>query len=203
MPPERETKSAPRPGPTLFDPGPWVHPSHLFRRSPPASPSAAIDRATPPPVAPAPPTAAAPAVVETAEELFQKLQALHAAGRFRVELDTKHLIKIDSPVSVEAEGNIWVYGFAAASVVLGFALGWTIGLAAGGLGIVFYLTLGKAFISRRIERRVREKALAELSLWRKLWSYGGVVLATTSEGSERCAAPDGNWLEFVRSLSRA
>jgi len=204
MTPESEDKPRDPPWePTPFDPGPWVDPSHLFRRGGAAQVSRT---ATSPgvPVAPAGsaahavPPVTAPTTVETAEGLFQRLQALHAAGRVAIELDTKRLMKMDSPVNVEADSNQWVYGLLALSLVLGFAFGWKIGLATAGAGVVLYLTLGKATVRRRVRRRVHEKALAELSHWRKLWSYGGVTLTVNGDAAQRCAAPKDNWLEFVR-----
>jgi hypothetical protein len=198
---EPESKPAARPVPGWFDPGPWVHPSQLFRRPVPAKTpevATASDRA-----ATAPTPAAAPAAAtETAEDLFGKLQELCATGRVAIELDTKRLMKMDSPVNVEAEGNQWVYGLIALSLVLGFAVGWKAGIAAACVGVVLYLTLGKALIRRRIRRRVHEKALHDLSLWRRLWSYGGVVLVESDAAARRCAAPGDNWLEFVRQQHR-
>jgi hypothetical protein len=207
MPPESEDKPRDRSrGPTLFDPGPWVHPSHLFRRggAAQASPTAtsAAGPVAPAGAAHAVPPATVPAAVETAEELFQRLQALHAAGRVAIELDAKRLMTLDSPVNVEADGNQWVYGVIALSLVLGYAFGWKIGLATAAGGVVLYLTLGKATVHRRIRRRVHEKALADLAQWRKLWNYGGVTLTASGDAAQRCAAPKDNWLEFVRGQRR-
>jgi hypothetical protein len=83
-------------------------------------------------------------------------------------------------------------------LVLGFALGYKVGLAAGAVGVVLYYTVALPFVRRRIRRRVHEKALAELALWRKLWSFGGVTLVANGEGGLRCTAPQDNWLEFMR-----
>ena len=186
-----EGKPAASRRPTLLDPGAWVHPSDLFRRLAPAK---LRDVAATAPAR----TATSVAARETAEDLFADLRELCAAGLVAIELDPKRLMKLDSPVNVEAESNQWVYGLVALGLVLGFAFGWKVGVAAAGIGAVLYLTLGKAVIRRRIRRRVHAKVLLDLSLWRRLWSFGGVVLAVSGKESGRCAAPEGNWLEFVR-----
>jgi hypothetical protein len=149
-------------------------------------------------VDPAPP-AAPNGVPETAEALFSSLLRQRAAGRFSLRLDYGRLTHIDSPVGVEADGNLFAYGLL---VVVGLAwwLGgwqWAVGLAA--LGTLVYFTLGRAYMHRRVKRRVETQALIDLGLWRKLWSFGGVTLIETGSGSE-FAAPKDNWMALVRKL---
>jgi hypothetical protein len=112
-------------------------------------------------------------------------------------------MKKDSPVNVEAEGNQWAYSIVALTLVLAIALGYKVGLAVGLLGIVLYYTVAMHVMRGRIRRRVHETALRELALWRKLWRFGGVALAATADSGRRCAAPEGNWHEFVRSEGRS
>ncbi len=57
-----------------------------------------------------------------------------------------------------------------------------------------------AYVHRRIERRVREIALSSAQRWRMLWAFGGVTLiGPDSDRAKICAAPKGNWMEFVRA----
>jgi hypothetical protein len=138
---------------------------------------------------------------DTAEDLFAALRRLTAEGRVVLQVDPTPLHHIDSPVALEAEGNLWLYPVP----VLAAALWWWQGIAAGlGLaaaGILLYLLVGRGFVHRRIERRVHEQALASLDVWRKLWRFKGLTLAAKDRpevGS--CASPDGNWMAFVRKL---
>jgi hypothetical protein len=133
----------------------------------------------------------------TDEQLLSKLRAFRQAGRLALELDHRRLAHIDSPVAVEAESTRFVYGGLALSAAAWWFLGTEAGLAVAALSLAAYLTLGKADVRRRTARRVEERALGDIALWRRLWRFGGVVLAA---GDRRCAAPDGNWMQFVREL---
>ena len=76
------------------------------------------------------------------------------------------------------------------------------GLSALALGILVYLTFGRAYVHRRIEQRVRRDALDDLDKWRKLWRFGGLTLiAKARDDLAPCASPDGNWMAFTRALS--
>ncbi|HYM04667.1 MAG TPA: hypothetical protein VET85_17070 [Stellaceae bacterium] len=136
----------------------------------------------------------------SAQDLLKALHRLHAEGLVEIRVEAKRLTHLDSPVAIEADGNIWVYGFVLAA---GLAW-WRLGAVAGGAtlvaGIVVYLTFGRAYIHRRIERRVRTQALASLEKWRKLWTFPGLTLVAAQGGAPNCASPDGNWMGFVRAL---
>jgi len=143
-----------------------------------------------------------PAPLESAETLLAALRRLDGEGRLEIRIEPRHLTHIDSPVASEADGNLWIYGFLLLAVVLGLWRGLLPGLAMLGLGIAVYLTAGRAYMHRRIERRVREKALASVETWRKLWRFRGLTLkAKDRPGLDDCASPDGNWMAFIRALS--
>jgi len=138
-----------------------------------------------------------PAEAENAADLLRALQRLQAEGKVEIRVEPARLNHMDSPVAVEADSNIWIYGFLAAAAAAWW--GWGLGAAAAALaiGVVLYLTLGKAYIHRRIERRVRQRGLDDLETWRKLWRFPGLTLVASNAA---CASPDGNWMAFVRSL---
>lgn len=145
--------------------------------------------------------ALAPAPLESAEELLAVLRRLDREGRLEIRIDPGPLGHIDSPVASEADGNIWVYGFIALAMGLLLWRGVVPALLLLAAGVVVYLTLGRAYVYRRIERRVRDKALISLETWRKLWRFPGVTLAAKDRpGIASCASPEGNWMAFVRSL---
>ena len=145
-----------------------------------------------------------PEAAETAEELFARLRLLCAEGRVAIELNNKRLMHIDSPVSFEAWGNQLVYPLLALTCLLWWWLGWKVGAGTAVASVVLYLTIGKAFLHRRIERRVQEQVLEDVVRWRKLWNFGGVSLRRVGdgEGDGSCASPKVNWMEFVRRLTK-
>jgi hypothetical protein len=155
-----------------------------------------LDTTTTPPAPP-------PAVEDSPTVLLQTLRRLLDEGRVEIRIEAKRLDHMDSPVASEAEGNIWVYGFLVVACLVGWWAGITAGVVALGLGIALYLTLGKVYIHRRIERRVRDKALVDIDLWRKLWRFPGLTLVAAGApagASPACASPDGNWMAFVRAM---
>jgi hypothetical protein len=129
--------------------------------------------------------------------LLRTLRGLIADGAVRLELDLARLDHIDSPVAVEADSNIWIYGGVLASGIVFWRAGLWPGIATVAAGLTLYVTAGRAYVRRRLRRRVEERALAESELWRRLWRFGGVALVERASGS-RCAAPDGNWMALVR-----
>jgi hypothetical protein len=136
---------------------------------------------------------------ETADQLFRTLVRLRDQGRVSLRLDFKRLDQMDSPVGVEADSNIWIYS-GLVLTLLAFWLGgayWALGVAAA--GIAAYYTLGRAYVRKRLGKRIEDRALKSLDLWQKLWRWGGVSLVPDS-GGEACVAPKGNWLALVRSL---
>jgi hypothetical protein len=140
----------------------------------------------------------------SADELFRELRALLAQGRLRLELDLARLDHIDSPVAVEADSNIWVYGAIAVCAVAFWQGGTYPGLAAIAVGLALYFTAARRYVRRRLIRRVHERALGDGEIWRRLWGFGGVTLVEAGSGegsSSRCVAPQGNWMALVRRLA--
>lgn len=152
-----------------------------------------------PTAAPAP---AAPA--ETAADLLRDLCRLYTEGKLEISLDYGRLKHMDSPVGVEADSNIWAYGVIVVTLAAAWLGGW---LAGGGVflaGVVAYFTIGRHYVHRRMEKRIEETALTDANVWQKLWRFGGLTLVAFEPGvAEPCAAPNGNWLAFVRQLRAA
>jgi hypothetical protein len=139
---------------------------------------------------------------ETAEDLLRRLRTLIAEGRVSLAIDPRRLNHMDSPVVVEADTNIWLYGLLAASAVFWWAGGMPAGLGALAISIGIYATAGRRYVRRRIERRVHAVALYDVAAWRKLWRFGGVALSAGQGPAARsCAAPAGNWMAFVREMT--
>jgi len=136
---------------------------------------------------------------ETAEKLFTALNRLRTDGKISLRFNYKKLTHIDSPVGSEADGNIWAYGGLALAIAAWWFRGWQVAVGVAVAGVLIYFTLGRWYMHRRIRRRVEDKALADLTQWRRLWKFGGVALVPSA--GDECAAPQGNWMALVRTLS--
>jgi hypothetical protein len=141
----------------------------------------------------------------SADDLFRELRALLARGTLRLELDLARLDHIDSPVAVEADSNIWVYGSIAVCAIIFWQGGTYPGVAAVAVSLALYFTVARRYVRRRLIRRVHERALGDGETWRRLWRFGGVTLVQEGPGADgsedgdgRCAAPQGNWMALVR-----
>ncbi len=138
---------------------------------------------------------------EGAGELLAALRRHLADGKVEMRIAPRTLNHIDSPVAVEADGNVWAYAFLFIAALLWWRWGAAPGLGALVVGVAVYLTLGRAYVHRRIERRVREQALHDVEKWRKLWRFPGLTLVATGRPDiAACASPDGNWMGFTRAL---
>jgi hypothetical protein len=134
---------------------------------------------------------------ETERELLAKLKGLVDSGKVTLTVDRSKLSSLDFPLGSEVDGNIWVYAMVIASVLLWWRAGMWYGLAAGAASLLLYQTLGKAYVARRLDRRIRERGLQEMDTWRALWRFGGVIL-TPTEGGQPCQGPQGSWFAIAR-----
>lgn len=138
---------------------------------------------------------------QSAEMLLAAFRRLEREGRLELRIDPRPLRHIDSPVASEADGNIWIYAALAIAGVLLLWRGLIAALAALVLGFALYFTVGRVYVNRRIERRVRDETLDSLDRWRKLWRFRGLTLVAKDRPDlADCASPDGNWMAFVRAL---
>jgi hypothetical protein len=138
-------------------------------------------------------------------EYLSKLRHLVESGAVRIDADISKLKGMDSPVAYEADTERW----AMAMVVLVGGVWWFFGAlpagAAAVISVLAYIFLGRRQIGATIRRRIHEKALADISIWRALWRMGGVTLVAQAPhlpADVICAAPDGSWIRFVEQAVR-
>jgi hypothetical protein len=81
----------------------------------------------------------------SADELFRDLRLLIERGDLRLEFDVVRLDHIDSPVAVEADSNIWVYGLILVCVAAFWQGGTWPGVAAIGMSLLLYFTVARAY----------------------------------------------------------
>ncbi|HUK59740.1 MAG TPA: hypothetical protein VLV50_10960 [Stellaceae bacterium] len=135
---------------------------------------------------------------QTAVALFRALAERMRTGDVTLRYDFKRLRHMDSPVAVEAEATRWAYATIAALLAALWFGGWLVGLGVALAVAILYYAVGTRMIERNIRRRIDEHSLGGLDDWQKLWRFGGVTLV--ARDGTTCAAPDGNWMAFVRGM---
>jgi hypothetical protein len=145
--------------------------------------------------------ASAPSV-ESETELLARLDALVEARQITLALVRGKLGHLDFPLALEADGNRWAYPLFLVAGITWWQFGTALGIAAMAAAAVIYQTLGRAYMARRLERRIRERGLKETETWRRLWRFGGVILIPAEGGRAPCQGPDGNWMALVRAVPR-
>jgi hypothetical protein len=133
-------------------------------------------------------------------DYLRRLREAIAAGTIKPVLNLNKLEHVDSPISVQADSNRWIYSLiviVSAAAWLG-GLWWAIGAAtAGGLA---WFAIGKRWHRRRMERRFYDLSLQQTEQWKKLWRMPGVTLTDPATGTE-CVSPDGNWRVFAKAAT--
>jgi hypothetical protein len=134
------------------------------------------------------------------KDYLQLLREAIAAGRINPSLDLGKLEHVDSPISVQADSNRWIYSL----IIIVSAAAWFGGLwwagAAAAAGAATWFSVGKRWHRRRMERRFYDLSLQQTEDWKKLWRMPGVTLADPASGAE-CISPEGNWRAFVGAVA--
>lgn len=125
-----------------------------------------------------------------------------SAGHIRATLDYAKLEHVDSPISVQADSNRWIYGLIVVVSAAAWFGGMWWGIGAATLGAAGWFGIGKRWHRQRMERRFYDLSLQHSEEWKKLWRMPGVTLIDTRTGAE-CVSPAGNWRGFVGTASQA
>jgi hypothetical protein len=132
-------------------------------------------------------------------EYLARLRQLVESGAVRIDMDVSRLKELDSPVASESDTERW----ALAIVVIVGTVWWLFGtMAAGGATVLLalaYVFLGRRQIGHAIRRRIHNKALVDVVVWRSLWRRGGVTLVAQAPDMPVgvCTAPNDSWIRFV------
>lgn len=139
-----------------------------------------------------------PAAAADEAALLARLAAAVREGQVKLTIDRRKLSHMDFPLALEADGNRWAYALCAGAAATFWYAGPIAGLVAAAVGVTAYQTLGRADMTRRLDRRIRERGLASVEIWRRLWRFGGVIL--TRDDMEPCQGPAGSWMALARAL---
>jgi tetratricopeptide (TPR) repeat protein len=166
----------------------------------PGHPHAAANLAR---VAEAPdPPGAAPRALPPEQSTRPLLHKLVSSGRVGIEIDLARLDSMDSPVVMQSDMAKWFVVLVAAAGGAFWLGGLWVGLGVTAVGLALYQGLGRPHQRKRLIARIRDEALAEEGLWRRLWRFGGVTLVSLDPARPgRCAAPDGDWIGFARGFA--
>ncbi len=133
-------------------------------------------------------------------EYLRLLRDAIAAGAIKPVLNFSKLEHVDSPISVQADSNRWIYSLiiiVSAAAYLG-GMWWAIGAA--GLGAAGWFSIGKRWHRQRMERRFYDVSLDRTEEFKKLWRMTGVTLID-AKTSRECVSPAGNWRVFVAQVT--
>ena len=130
---------------------------------------------------------------ESLAEIRTALQDGRADIAFAPGLDS-HL---DFPGNSETDkGQLILVGF----VLIGLAYwrgSWLVVGAVAALLAVVYWAYWRKVVRRRMRGRFIDKAMADMKLWRKSWTFTGVKLSATGR---ECLSPKGDWRAFAAAL---
>ncbi len=129
-------------------------------------------------------------------DLLDELRAALEDGRVAIRLDLKKLDHMDSPIAVQAESGIWIFGLIVVAGLIWWFAGTAAAIGAVVAGAIAYATVGRRTVERKMRRRLFEVAIKNIEPWRKLWRLQGITLEWTESG-DVCSSPDGNWVRFV------
>lgn len=130
--------------------------------------------------------------------LHDRLRAAHERNLITVYTDFQRLNAPDSPVF-----NPWeAVGPLLALLLFSLFILLTAGLIAGTVALVLSVMLFAVGIKPWMEHQLRHRAIVSLMRDPRtltlLWAYGGVGISLADQPRTVCAAPDGNWRNFVR-----
>lgn len=134
-------------------------------------------------------------------DYLRLLREAIAAGHIKPVLDFGQLEHVDSPISVQADSNRWVYGLVITISAAAWAGGLWWGIGAATAGAVSWFSIGKRWHRQRMEQRFNDLSLQKTETWKKLWRMPGVTLIDTRSGAE-CASPSGNWRVFIGAATQ-
>lgn len=132
------------------------------------------------------------------QNLYDRLKAAHERNLITVYTDFSRLNAPESPVF-----NPWeAVGPLLALLMFSLFILLTGGLIAGTVALVLAVLLFAVGIRPWIEHQVRHRAIVwlvrDVKTFQILWAYGGIGISLADQPQTVCAAPDGNWRNFVR-----
>ena len=134
----------------------------------------------------------------TDAESLAEIRTALLDGRADIAFDSGIDTHLDFPGNSESDKYQFILlGF----VLIGLAYWkgtWTVVGGAVVLLLAIYWLFWRNVIRRRMRQRFINKAMVDMKLWRKSWTFTGVKL---SAGAHECLSPKGNWRAFATALA--
>lgn len=133
------------------------------------------------------------------ENRFRLLKNAFNAGEIKVLVDSRCHNTAHSPAYSSGENIGPVLGLVVLSLAVLVLKGVAFGTLMLVLSTLIYAFALKPWIASRVEERVVITLMDNLHDFKLLWSFGGVALSLTNQPGTGCAAPIGDWRQFVRN----
>ena len=107
---------------------------------------------------------------------FSVLREAIRSGDVRVEISRTRLSHIDCPVAADALATRALYLMVALGGLAYWQMPWQLAGVFIGAMLLFYSTAGYPWVGRQMQRTALVQLLDSLTLWDKMWAFGGVTL---------------------------
>jgi hypothetical protein len=133
----------------------------------------------------------------TDAELLRQITRALAEGRADIAFSGELESHMDFPGNSETDkGQFIVAGLLLIGLAYFLGNWWLVGASAA-LVAAGYWGYWRKVVQARMRRRFIDKAMSDLKLWRKSWSFAGIAL---SAAGEECSSPKGDWRAFALRL---
>lgn len=128
---------------------------------------------------------------------FHALQKAVMQDKLRIYLDYGKVNRPGSPIYEPWECLLPILVPVIIGLLLIIAVGIFFGLLFIVAMIIIYSTYFKKKLYRRVIERTKQYLTSSYDNCEQLWTFGGIVLASTENKKVGCVAPDGDWKGFV------
>lgn len=107
---------------------------------------------------------------------FAALRQSIRDGEIRVEINPRRLSHIDCPVAADALSTRALYLMVGLGALAYWQMPWQLAGIFCAAMLLFYATAGHHWVGKRMQRAALVQLLDSLTLWDKMWAFGGVAL---------------------------
>ena len=140
----------------------------------------------------------------TDAELLRLIVTALGEGRADIAFSGGLESHMDFPGNSETDkGQFIIPGLVLIGLAYWFGNWWLVAASAV-LVVAGYFGYWRGVVRARMRRRFVAKAMADLKLWRKSWSFPGITLTAVGEAKgDECRSPQGDWRAFAQGLKES
>ena len=136
----------------------------------------------------------------TDTESLAQIRAALQEGRAEIAFAPGLGTHLDFPGNSETDkGQFIIPGLVLIGLAYWFGNWWLVA-ASFVLVVAGYFGYWRGVVRARMRRRFVAKAMGDLKLWRKSWSFAGITLSARGED---CRSPQGDWRAFAQGLKES